>query len=43
MPDCEIVSVSGAGIALPDARTGQRYELGDLCGVWVLSAIRHRH
>jgi hypothetical protein len=43
MPEREIVSVPAAEISLPEARTGEQYPLGELSGVWVLSAIRHRH
>jgi hypothetical protein len=43
MPDRETMSIRASGITLPEARTGQRYELGELSGVWVLTAIRHRH
>jgi hypothetical protein len=43
MPEREVVSDPADGIRLPDARTGQHHELGELPGVWVLSAIRHRH
>jgi hypothetical protein len=43
MPEREIVSLPAGGISLADARTGTDYSLGKLPGVWVLSAIRHRH
>jgi hypothetical protein len=43
MPERETVSFPAGGITLPDVRTGQEYNLGELAGVWVLSAIRHRH
>jgi hypothetical protein len=43
MPERETVTLPATGITLPDARTDEQYSLGEFSGVWVLSAIRHRH
>lgn len=31
------------GLLLPDARTGSRFDLHALPGIWVLTLIRHRY
>jgi hypothetical protein len=43
VPERETVRLPAAGIGLTEARTGETYHLGDLPGVWVITAIRHRH
>ena len=43
MPPVEHVGIDLRGLVLPDARTGEPLHLGDLRGVTVLTALRHRY